>query len=115
MRLLEVLSNRCQQNLQLMHILRMDIPCTAMAFLLPTFGKRAQEEIGAPSKRKVIVWTPTTTKATIEDLQNDLPMQASSSATGPDDATEHVAAEADAEVRNLHLSLIHISEPTRPY
>ena len=102
MRLLEVLSNRCQQNLQLMHILRMDISCTAMAFLLPTFGKRAQEEIGVPSKRKVTVWTPTTTKATIESVQNDPPMQASSSATGPDDATEHVAAEADAEVRNLH-------------
>ena len=84
-----------------MHSLRKDISCTALAFLLPTFGKRTQEEAGAPRKRRVTVWTPTTTKATMENVQNDPPMQASSSATGSHDATEHVVAEADAEIQNL--------------
>ena len=37
-----------------MHTLRMDCRCTIMAFLVPTFGKRPQEEDGAARKRITI-------------------------------------------------------------
>ena len=48
---------RCQQLLcriltaMSMQTLRMDLACTAMAFLLPTFGKRPQDQGGTSRKR----------------------------------------------------------------
>ena len=83
-----------------MHMLRMDYACTTMAFLLPTFGKRPQEEGGAARKRTATMspateqtlGTPTDTNATMQNPQNGPPMQASSSAAESDAATEHIAA-----------------------
>ena len=100
----------------LMHTLRMDISCTAMAFLLPTFGKRAHAEVGTPRKRQVTAGTPNTTKAAIEHAQHEPPMQASSSAPGSDHATELLAAEGDVEIQNLQRSLPRqaISSVTEP-
>ena len=54
-----------------MQALRMDLACTAMAFLLPTFGKRPQEEGGTARKRTATMspateqtpGTPTDTKS----------------------------------------------------
>jgi len=74
-----------------------------MAFLLPTFGKRAQEESGAARKRTATMspateqtlGTPMDTNSTMQNPQNGLPMQASSSAAESDAATEHIAAGAE--------------------
>ena len=86
-----------------MHTLRTDYACTTMAFLLPTFGKRPQEEGGAARKRTATMspateqtlGTPTDTNSTMQNPQNGLPMQASSSAAESDAATEHIAAGAE--------------------
>ena len=86
-----------------MYTLRVDYACTTMAFLLPTFGKRPQEEGGAARKRTATMspateqtlGTPTDTNATMQNPQNGPPMQASSSAAESDAATEHIAAGAE--------------------
>ena len=53
-----------------MHSLRMDGACTTMAFLLPTFGKRPQEERGAARKRTA------TGSATFQMLLQSISQQA---------------------------------------
>ena len=89
-----------------MHTLRTDYACTTMAFLLPTFGKRPQEEGGTARKRTATnptmspateqtLGTPTDTNSTMQNPQNGPPMQASSSAAESDAATEHIAAGAE--------------------
>ena len=61
-----------------MQALRMDLACTAMAFLLPTFGKRPQEEGGTARKRTATMspateqtpGAPTDTKVTVPHSQS---------------------------------------------
>ena len=61
-----------------MHALRMDCACTAVAFLLPTFGKRPQDQGGASRKRTTATslgteqtpGTPAGTEATMQDPGN---------------------------------------------
>ena len=85
-----------------MQALRMDLACTAMAFLLPTFGKRPQEEGGTARKRTATMspateqtpGTPTDTKVTVPNSQSSPSMQPSSSAVESGAATEHTEAEA---------------------
>ena len=82
-----------------MHSLRMDGACTTMAFLLPTFGKRPQEERGAARKRTATMTptsaqtlgTATETKAAMQNPENDPAMPATGSASSSDVATEHIA------------------------
>jgi len=86
-----------------MQALRMDLACTAMAFLLPTFGKRPQEEGGTARKRTATMspateqtpGTPTDTKVTVPNSQSSPSMQPSSSAVESGAATEHTAAGAE--------------------
>ena len=86
-----------------MQALRMDLACTAMAFWLPTFGKRPQEEGGTARKRTATMSpateqtprTPTDTKVTVQNSQSSPPMQPSSSAVESGAATEHTAAGAE--------------------
>ena len=86
-----------------MQALRMDLACTAMAFLLPTFGKRPQEEGGTARKRTATMspateqtpGTPTDTKVTVPNSQSSPSMQPSSSAVESGAATEHAAAGAE--------------------
>ena len=87
-----------------MHTLRMDDRCTIMAFLVPTFGKRPQTESGAARKRTATMGpsteqtqdTPTDTITTTQNTQDGPPVQGSISADESDDATQHIAAEAEA-------------------
>ena len=77
-----------------------DYACIAMAFLFPTFGKRASaQETGSSNKRAATEPSPgtvtTDTNATMQNPQNGLRMQANSTATESDAATEHVAAGAE--------------------
>ena len=82
---------------------RIDLACTAMAFLLPTFRKRPNEEGGAARKRTAArrpateqtMGTSADAKVTMQNPENDLPMQASSSAAQSDAATGHIAAGAE--------------------
>ena len=86
-----------------MQALRMDLACAAMAFLLPTFGKRPQEEGNTARKRTATMspateqtpGTPTDTKVTVPNSQSSPSMQSSSSAVESGAATEHTAAEAE--------------------
>ena len=86
-----------------MQALRMDLACTAMAFLLPTFGKRPQEEGSTARKRTATMspateqtpGTPTDTKVTVPNSQSSSSMQPSSSAVESGAATEHTAAGAE--------------------
>ena len=86
-----------------MQALRMDLACTAMAFLLPTFGKRPQEEGSTARKRTATMspateqtpGTPTDTKVTVPNSQSTPSMQPSSSAVESGAATEHTAAGAE--------------------
>ena len=74
-----------------------------MAFLLPTFGKRPQEEGGTARKRTATMspateqtpGTPTDTKVTVPNSQSSPSMQPSSSAVESGAATEHTAAGAE--------------------
>ena len=86
-----------------MQALRMDFACTAMAFLVPTFGKRPKEECDTARKRTAAMSpsteqtpsTPTDTKLTVPNSQSSPSMQPSSSAVESGAATEHTAAEAE--------------------
>ena len=86
-----------------MQALRMDLACAAMAFLLPTFGKRPQEEGSTARKRTATMspateqtpGTPTDTKVTVPNSQSSPSMQPSSSAVESGAATEHTAAGAE--------------------
>ena len=99
-----------------MHTLQTDYACTTMAFLLPTFGKRPQEEGGAARKRTATMspateqtlGTPTDTNSTMQNPQNDPPMQASSSAAESDAATEHIAARAETTM-SMHAIVVEFS------
>ena len=70
-----------------------------MALLLPTFGKRPQEEGGAARKRRGTIspateqtlGTPTDAEATTQDPGNAPLLRCSGSAAEPDAATEHIA------------------------
>ena len=92
--LCQILTAMCMQTL------RMDCAYTTIAFLLPTFGKRPREEGDAARKRTVTMspateqtlGTPMDTKATMQNPENDPPMQASSSAAESDADTDHIAA-----------------------
>ena len=71
-----------------MHALRMDCACTAVAFLVPTFGKRPQDQGGASRKRA----------AATSDATEQVEVAAMTLTTGPNDdeghaATEHVSPE----------------------
>ena len=66
--------------------LRMDLACTAMAFLLPTFGKRPQDQEGASRKRA----TPTP--------------PATEQEAGRPGATQHIAHEPDAVAEHIALA-----------
>ena len=89
-----------------MHALRMDSACTVTALLLPTFGKRPQDERSAPSKRatttshateqtEVAAMTPTTElnehkeRAATEHAAEQA--NPTSLSDAPDAATERVA------------------------
>ena len=82
-----------------MQALRMDLACTAMAFLLPTFGKRPQDQGDTSRKRttatrpatKQTPGTPADAEATTQDLGNAPLLRCSGSAAEPDVATEHIA------------------------
>ena len=104
--------NRSQQLLcriltaMSMQALRMDLACTAMAFLLPTFGKRPQDQGGAPRKRTTATsltteqtpGTPADTEATMQDPGNAPPLRSSGSGAEPDAATEHIVVVAEGSI-----------------
>ena len=81
-----------------MQALEMNVACIAIAFWLPTFGKRPREEGSTTGKRTVTTSpateqtprTPTDTKVTVQNSQSSTPMQPSSSAVESDAATEHI-------------------------
>ena len=74
-----------------MQALRMDLACAAMAFLLPTFGKRPQEEGGTARTR-------TATN------RSSPPMQPISSAVEADNATKEIAT--GAEIRTCMEAIV---------
>ena len=82
-----------------MQTLRMDLACTAMAFLLPTFGKRPQDQGSTPRKRATATrpgteqtpGTPADAEATMQDPGNAPLLRCSGSAAEPDAATKHIA------------------------
>jgi hypothetical protein len=90
-----------------MQALRMDRACTAMAFLLPTFGKRPQDQgdtlrTHATATRPATEQTPGTpadAEATTQDLGNAPLLRCSRSAAEPDAATEHIAPASLGEAR----------------
>ena len=77
----------------------MGLVCTAMAFLLSTFGKRPNDQGDASRKRttasrSATQQTPETladAEATMQDLGNVQLLRHSGSAAEPDVATEHIA------------------------
>ena len=86
-----------------MQALRMDLACTAMAFLMPTFGKRPQEE-GDNARKRSATSSPATertpgtaadTQVTVPSSQSSPPMQPSSSVVESCAATEHTTAQAE--------------------
>ena len=85
-----------------MQALRMDLACTAMAFLLPTFGKRPRDQGDTSRKRTTATrpateqtpGTPADAEATMQDPGNAPLLRCSGSAAEPDAATEHIAPAA---------------------
>ncbi len=82
-----------------MQALRLDLACTAMAFLLPTFGNISQDQGGTSRKRATArrpateptLGTPVDAEATSQDPGAAPPLRRSGSATEPDAATMHIA------------------------
>jgi hypothetical protein len=81
-----------------MQVLRMDLACTVMAFLLPTFGKRPQDQ-GNTSRKRTSATRPATeqtprtppdAEATMKHPGNAPLLRCSGSAAEPDAATEHI-------------------------
>ena len=76
-----------------MHAMQQDSACTVMALLLPTFGKRPQEERGAPKKRAT-----TTGHATERTSESAMPPAVPMPpCDAPDDALEPAAPSQLAE------------------
>ena len=81
-----------------MHALQANCTCTAMALLLPTFGKRPQDQGNAPRKRTAAtspateqtLRTPADAGASTQDPRNAPPPGSSCSSTVADAATEHI-------------------------
>ena len=91
-----------------MQALEMNVACIAIAFSLPTFGKRPREEGSTTGKRTVTTTpateqtvttspateqtprTPIDTTVTVQNPQSSTPMQPSSPAVESDAATEHI-------------------------
>ena len=69
----------------------MDLACTAMAFLLPTFGKRPQDTTATRPATKQAPGTTADAEATTQDLGNAPLLRRSGSAAEPDVATEHIS------------------------
>ena len=98
---------RCFRNHQLlcriltamsMQALRVELACTVIAFLLPTFGKRSQDQ-GSTSRKRSTPTRPATeqtpeipagAEATMHDPRNASILRCSDSAVEPDAATEHI-------------------------
>ena len=102
-----------------MHSLRMDGACATMAFLLPTFGRRLQEERGAARKRTTTMTptsaqtlrTATETKPATQNPENDPAMPATGSASASlSNATEHAASNATEHA--AHAAVRPATEPT---
>ena len=82
-----------------MQALRVELACTVIAFLLPTFGKRSQDQ-GSTSRKRSTPTRPATeqtpeipadAEATMQDPGNASILRCSDSAVEPDAATEHIA------------------------
>ena len=81
-----------------MQALRVELACTVIAFLLPTFGKRSQDQ-GNTSRKRSTPTRPATeqtpeipadAEATMQDPGNASILRCSDSAVEPDAATEHI-------------------------
>ena len=82
-----------------MQALRVELACTVIAFVLPTFGKRSQDQ-GSTSRKRSTPTRPATeqtpeipadAEATMQDPGNASILRCSDSAVEPDAATEHIA------------------------
>ena len=82
-----------------MQALRVELACTVIAFLLPTFGKRSQDQ-GSTSRKRSTPTRPATeqtpeipadAEATMQDPGNASILRCSDSAVEQDAATEHIA------------------------
>ena len=81
-----------------MQALQVELACTVIAFLVPTFGKRSQDQ-GSTSRKRSTPTRPATeqtpeipadAEATTQDPGNASILRCSDSAVEPDAATEHI-------------------------
>ena len=82
-----------------MQALRVELACTVIACLLPTFGKRLQDQGNTSRKRSTLtrpateqtLEIPADAEATMQDPGNASILRSSPSAVEPDVASEHIA------------------------